>query len=106
MALQQPSVDADCGEARILNCTSDIGVNFNLSPTFVWIGPDDNPVSTDSDANPRVNAESNQLVFSDITPENSGAYKCRVSVGNDVGATTRIVAGTTCKLRHSYIICG
>ena len=96
MALQQPPSDG-CGEARILNCTSDLVEGITPVPTITWIGPGDRPVSTEDSANPRVNAESNQLVFSDITAANSGAYKCRVSLENDVTATAIIIADTTCK---------
>ena len=63
----------------------------------MWIGPGDSEVSTDSSANPRINTESNQLIFSDIIAANSGTYKCRVSIGNDIEAVTAIIAGTTCK---------
>ena len=61
----------------------------------MWIGPDDSAVSTDG--NPRINTESNQLIFSDIIAVNSGTYKCRVSIGNDIEAVTAVIAGTTCK---------
>ena len=95
VVLQQPA--DGCGEARILNCTSHPVEGFNPAPTISWIGPDDSPVSTDDSANPRIDTESEQLIFSDVTAANSGAYKCRVSVGNDIEATTSIIASTTGK---------
>ena len=70
---------------------------FTPIPTIMWIGPDDIPVSTNESANPRINTESSQLIFSDITDANSGPYKCRVSVGNGAEATTTVMVGTTCK---------
>ena len=94
--LRQSPADG-CGEARILNCTTSLGEGFGLSPIIVWIGPGDSAVSTDGSANPRINTESNQLIFSDITAANSGTYKCRVSVGNNIEAATAVAAGTTCK---------
>ena len=71
--------------------------DFIAAPTFSWRGPDDSLVSTEESANPRINTDTKQLIFRDITIANSGVYKCRVSVGGDAEAATVIVIDTTCE---------
>lgn len=66
----------DCGEARILNCSYPVDNLFN-PPTVMWIGPDGKEML---DSDPAIRPLTGELIFSDITSNNSGLYVCRTVV--------------------------
>ena len=63
-----------------LNCTANQVDNLFTPPTITWIDPDGTPVSTEGGSNPRVDPETRQLIFSDITSRNKGTYTCQAVV--------------------------
>jgi hypothetical protein len=63
-----------------LNCTANQVENLFSPPTTVWIAPDGSEVSTVDSSNPRMNPETRELIFSDVTTNNRGQYTCRSTV--------------------------
>ena len=59
-----------------LVCTATQVENLFSPPSIVWIAPDGSEVPTIKSSNPRVNPQTRELVFSDITPNISGQYTC------------------------------
>lgn len=76
VTLRYPPNDA-CGEARVLKCMANALQNLFAPPTILWIDPDDNEVSVDESSNPIFIPETGELVFGNITTNNTGAYTCR-----------------------------
>ena len=60
-----------------LNCTADKVQNLFSLPTIVWIAPGGSEVPSVESNNRRMNPQTGQLIFSDITPNNRGPYTCR-----------------------------
>ena len=59
-----------------LNCTATQVENLFSPPTIVWIAPDGSEVPTTKSSNPRVNPQTRELIFSDITPNIRDQYTC------------------------------
>lgn len=59
-----------------LNCTANQVENLFSPPTVHWRDPNNIEVATSADSNPRMDLQTGQLIFSEITPANSGTYKC------------------------------
>jgi hypothetical protein len=60
-----------------LNCTATQVDNLFSPPTIVWTDPGGSEVPTVESSNPRMNPQTRELIFSDITPNNIGQYICR-----------------------------
>ena len=69
-----------CGEVMTLNCSVNQVDNLFTSPTITWIAPDGSEIPTVESNNRRMNPQTGQLIFSDITPNNRGQYTCRAVV--------------------------
>ena len=63
-----------------LNCTANQVAGLFSPPTITWRAPNDAIVSSDSSSNPRMDPVTGQLIFSDITTDNSGRYTCQAEV--------------------------
>ena len=66
-----------CGEVMTLNCTATQVENLFSPPTIVWVAPGGSEVPTIESSNPRMNPQTRELIFSDITTTNRGLYNCR-----------------------------
>ena len=93
---RRPSSDG-CGEAMVLDCTTDSAESFVTPPTITWIAPGGSAVSTEEGANPRMHPQTKQLMFSDITTTNSGVYVCRVVIQDVNEATADVNVNTNCE---------
>ena len=87
-----------------LNCSADQLPNLFSPPTIVWIAPSGSEVSTlESNINPRMNPQTGQLIFSDITTSNRGQYTCRSVVNipesqiNDYFDAATVLVNTNCE---------
>ena len=60
-----------------LNCTATQVENLFSPPTIVWVAPGGSEVPTVVFSNPRMNPQTRELIFSDITLNNRGQYTCR-----------------------------
>ena len=60
-----------------LNCTATQVKNLFSPPTIVWVAPGGSKVPTVVFSNPRMNPQTRELIFSDITTTNRGLYTCR-----------------------------
>ena len=96
VASRQPSTD-ECGEARILNCTTELVDGFIMTPIISWIAPDGTSVSTEESASPRLDSQTKQLIFSDTAAANFGEYMCRLGVGENIEAFTDIIIDANCE---------
>ena len=63
-----------------LNCTANQLSNLFSPPTIIWIAPDGTEVPTLESNNQRMDPQTGQLIFSDITLNNRGRYTCRAVV--------------------------
>ena len=86
-----------------LNCTANQVANLFAPPTITWIGPNGREVPTGGSNNPRMDPETRQLIFSDITLGNQGGYMCQAIVNipeaqieNHIDMDTTL-ANTSCK---------
>ena len=78
-AVTSRTTDGDgCSEAMTITCTATTVDNLFATPTITWLLSDGEPVP--ASGNPMMNSDTGQLIFSDITNENSGVYTCRASV--------------------------
>lgn len=93
---QQPSPDG-CGQAMVLNCTTELVDGFVTTPTVLWVGPRGSAVSIEEEANPRADPSTFQLIFSNITTANSGNYVCNVIVGNSTEASMSVNISDECE---------
>ena len=80
-----------CSKTTILNC----GINqtyygIDTEPAFTWLAPDGSAVSREESANPRIDTQSRQLVFSNIATARSGVYMCQIKVTRDNIARTSV----------------
>ena len=80
MASRSPPPDGGCGEARIINCTDNQVENLFAPPDIRWRDLNDRPVPTEGGSNPRVDPETRQLIFTNITESNSGRYLCEAVI--------------------------
>ena len=80
MVSRHSSLDDGCGEVITLDCTVNPVENLFTLPTIKWIAPDGSEVLTRGSSNPRIDPRTRQLIFSDITATNRGAYMCRAVV--------------------------
>ena len=96
VASRQPSTDG-CGEARILNCTTELMDGFITMPSISWVAPDGTSVSTERSSNPRLDIQTKQLIFSDTSAAISGEYRCRLSIGISFEAFTGVDVGPECE---------
>ena len=104
MASRGPSSDDGCGETMVINCTANPVENLFTPPTIMWTDPNGRDLPLGGMGNPRVDSPTKQLVFSDITEANSGAYMCRAvlnipeaQIANHVDVDT-IEVNTNCEL--------
>ena len=63
-----------------LNCTANQVPNLFSPPTITWIAPDGREVPTVVSDNRRMDPQTRELVFSDVTPSNKGQYTCHAVV--------------------------
>ena len=63
-----------------LNCTANQVPNLFSPPTITWIAPDGREVPTIVSDNQRMDPQTRELIFSDVTPSNRGQYTCRAVV--------------------------
>ena len=63
-----------------LSCTANQVENLFTPPIITWIDPRGNQVSLGGDDNPRVETETRNLIFSDVTINNRGVYTCRAVI--------------------------
>ena len=102
---RHPIPDDVCGEAMSLSCTANLVEGLVTAPTIVWIDPSGNLVPTGENYNPKVDAETRNLVFSDVTLNNRGVYTCRAVVSipealiSNYSDESTIPINTTCKLK-------
>ena len=80
VASRHPSPDDGCGETMTLNCTANPVENLFVPPVITWRDPNGGEVSIAEDSNPRIDPETRQLIFTDITPGNQGRYTCQAVV--------------------------
>ena len=89
-----------------LNCTANQLPNLFSPPTIVWIAPGGSVVPTMESNNPRMNPQTGQLIFSDITTNNRGQYTCRVVINipeaqiNNYFDAATVTANTSCKCMY------
>ena len=67
----------ECGEAVVLICNATVVKNLFAPPIIFW-WYNGYPVPTVG--NPRMNSSTGQLIFDDITLDNSGVYTCRANI--------------------------
>lgn len=80
-----------CSKATILNCAINLTYyGIDTEPTFSWLAPDGSAVSSEESANPQVDAQSRQLIISDITTLRSGAYMCQINLPSNNMARTSV----------------
>ena len=90
-----------------LSCTANLVEGLFTAPTIVWIDPSGNRVPTGENHNPNVDAETRNLVFSDVTLNNRGEYTCRSVVSipealiSNYSDESTISINTICKLQWS-----
>jgi hypothetical protein len=89
-----------------LSCTGNVVEGLLTPPAIVWIDPSGNLVPTGENHNPTVDAETRNLIFSDVTLNNRGVYTCRAIVNipealisNHSDQSTASI-NTTCKLQQ------
>ena len=97
IASRQPSADG-CGEVRILNCTTELMDGFITTPSISWIAPDGTSVSTEGRSNPRLDNQTKQLIFSDISAASPGVYMCRLGVGISFEVFTGVDIDAQCEI--------
>ena len=73
-----------------LNCTAEVVDRLINSPNVSWVGPSGSAVSTQGNANLRADSLTAQLIFSQLTANNSGRYTCQVMVSSDIQVTRHI----------------
>ena len=88
----------------VINCTANPVENLFTPSIITWTDPNGRDLPLGGTGNPRVDSQTKQLVFSDITEVNSGAYMCRVvlnipeaQIANHVDMDT-IEVSTNCEL--------
>lgn len=87
--------DGLCGKTLALNCFINRALyGIDTEPIFSWSAPDGSLVSTRESANPRIDTQSRQLYFNDISTANGGSYTCQVAVSTDNTARTSITVDT------------
>ena len=67
----------ECGEVMTLNCSTNQVQNLFSPPIIIWIAPDGREISTVESNDPRMDPQTGQLIFSDVTTNNRGQYTCR-----------------------------
>ena len=77
---------------------------FITAPSISWIAPGGTPVSTDQNANPRLNSQTKQLILSSISSANHGVYMCRLGVGISFEAFTGVDVDAECELSVSIVV--
>ena len=77
-----------------LNCTASQVENLFSPPTIIWIGPDGSEVPTVESSNPRMNPQTRELIFSDITRNNIGQYTCHFAVNIPEAQIDNFLFGT------------
>ena len=94
-----------------LNCTATQVKNLFSPPTIIWITPGGSEVPTEESSNPRMNSQTRELIFSDITINNRGQYTCRSVVNipeariDDYTFGTDIVqVNTDCELNSNLLV--
>ena len=97
VASRQLSADG-CGEARILNCTTELTDDFIATPSISWITPNGISVSTEGNSNPRLDDQTKQLIFRDISAASPGEYRCRLNIGINFEAFTGVDVGPECEV--------
>ena len=97
-----------CGEVMTLNCTATQVENLFSPPTIVWVAPGGSEVPTVESSNPRMNPQTRELIFSDVTSNNRGQYTCRsvvnipqAQIDDYTFGTSTVQANTDCK----YLLC-
>ena len=80
-----------CSKATSLNCAiNETYYGIDTEPTFSWLAPDGSAVSSVESANPHVDTQNGQLMFSDIIAVRSGVYICQINVASDNTARTNV----------------
>ena len=80
VASRHPSPDDGCGEIMTLNCTANQVENLFVPPLITWRDPNGEEVPPGENSNPRIDPETGQLIFMDITLGNQGRYTCQAVV--------------------------
>ena len=60
-----------------INCTANPVDNLFAPPVIGWRNPSGDEVPVQETGNPRVDPQTRQLVFADITGGNTGTYTCQ-----------------------------
>ena len=91
-----------------LNCTATQVENLFSPPTIIWMAPGGSEVPTVESSNPRMNPQTRELIFNDVTSNNRGQYTCRsvvnipqAQIDNYTFGTSTVQANTDCK----YLLC-
>ena len=61
-----------------LNCVSNPVEGLVTPPSITWIGPAGQEVPTAGSNDPKVDVQTRNLIFNDVTTNNRGVYVCRV----------------------------
>ena len=60
-----------------LSCTANQVDNLFSSPIITWMDQNGIPLPSEEGSNPRMDPETGQLLFDNITSGNSGTYTCQ-----------------------------
>ena len=63
-----------------LDCTANPVENLFTPPTITWIAPDGMEIPIGGSSNPRIDPQTRQLIFSDISATDRGLYMCHAVV--------------------------
>ena len=95
-----------------LNCTATQVENLFSPPTIVWMAPGGSEVPTEESSNPRMNPQTRDLIFSDVTLNNRGQYTCRsvvnipeAQIADYTFGTDTVQVNTDCEYTY-YAPCG
>ena len=94
-----------CGEVMTLNCTATQVENLFSPPTIVWIAPDGSEVPTVESSNPRMNPQTRELIFSDVTANNRGQYTCRSIVNIPQAQIDDYTDKVQANIDREYLLC-
>ena len=61
-----------------LNCVANPVEGLVTPPSITWIGPGGEEVPTAGSNDPKVDDQTRNLIFNDVTTNNKGVYVCRV----------------------------
>ena len=73
---------------------------FIATPSISWITPNGTSVATEGSSNPRLDDQTKQLIFRDVSAAGPGEYRCHLNIGMNFEAFTRVDVGSGCECNH------